>query len=468
MKRLNMTASLGYGIGNFSESSFYQFVNTFQLVFLTSVVGIDPAMAGTIVSLTIFADAAGTVFIGHISDNLRCRFGRRRPLILLSTIADPLIFLMCFITVDQPREIQFIYYLITGALFWMAYSLYYIPYSALGAEVAEGYNERIQLRSVSRFFSVAGSCLASAVPLTAIEMMTKRGVSEPKAWFFFCALFAGILGLCMLVCWNSTRGFERLDSVPGQKVRLMLILKDFAQIMKLKAMYLLVLSKIAFMTAYTLYTVTMLFFFRFNLGLPGTTISALYLFSTALSLLFTPLILKLAVVLDKKTQMAAAFLAAGAGGLLLSLFGIETFVPLLLWIGLFSFANCTYWQLSNAMFYDVTEVDEMANGVKREGSITSLQCLWGTLTSAVTFQAVGQFLKGSGFDSAVQLQSGEALAGIAKIFIFYPSAGLIAAAILLVFYPMNRENFRLLKKAMERKKNNLDYSEYKSVIRKLI
>ena len=154
--------------------------------------------------------------------------------------------------------------------------------------------------------------------------------------------------------------------------------------------------------------------------------------------------------------------------MLLSLVRIESLGPALIWISLFSFANSTYWQLSNAMFYDITEVDEMANGAKREGSITSLQCLWGTLTSAAAFQAVGQLLKISGFDSSAPPQHQEALAGIAKIFVLYPSTGLIVASLLLFYYPMDRRNFELLKEAMERKKKNLDYGEYESVIRKLV
>lgn len=468
MKKLSAKAALGYGVGSFSEASFYQFVNTFYLIFLTSVAGIAPGMAGTIVSLTILADAVGTVFIGHASDNLRCRFGRRRPLLLFSTIFNPLIFTLCFITLDQSREFQFTYYLIAGALFWISYSLFYIPYSALGAEITADYNERIRLRSVSRMFSVAGSCLATAVPLTVIEMMTARGASEQGAWLFFCILFAVTLGLLMLVCWNNTRGFEKPPLDPREKIRPALILKDFWQIMKLRVMYLLVSSKVAFMTAYTFYTGAMLFFLRFNLGLTGRTISAIYLFTNALSLLFTPLILKLAVRFDKKKQMAMAFFIAGAGGMLLSLVRIESLGPALIWISLFSFANSTYWQLSNAMFYDITEVDEMANGAKREGSITSLQCLWGTLTSAAAFQAVGQFLKISGFDSSALPQHQEALAGIAKIFVFYPSTGLMIASLLLFYYPMDRRNFELLKEAMERKKKNLDYGEYERIIRKLV
>ena len=468
MRRLSRKISLGYGSGNFSEASFYQFVNSFQLVFLTSIVGIDPGIAGTIVSITVLMDAAGTMFIGHFSDNLRCRYGRRRPLILFSTFFNPIIFLMCFITVNQSRPVQFIYYVITGMLFWISYSLYYIPYSALGAEITNDYDERIELRSISRMFSVVGSCFATVVPLTLIETMNNGGLSEQTSWFIFCAAFAAILGVNMFICWNNTRGFEQENHNQKEKINLVLILKDFGQIMKLKVMYMLVMSKVAFMFGYTLYTAGMMFFMQYKLGLTGRATSTLYLFYTLLSFAFTPIILKLAVKFDKKKQMLFSFLLTGIGGLVLSLTGVDRYGTALLWVGLFSFANSTYWQLSNAMFYDVTEVDELANQVKREGSITSLQCLWGTLTSSVSIQIMGLLLKLDGFDASQEVQTMKALVGIEKMFILYPSIGFLIGAFLLIIYPMDRKNFEIVKKALERKRSNLDYSEYNNILKKLI
>lgn len=467
MSGLNKKISFGYGSGTFSEAGFYQFVNSFQLVFLTSVVGIDPGIAGTIVSITILMDAVGTMFIGHFSDNLKCRYGRRRPLILISAIFNPVIFMMCFLTVRN-HEIQFLYYVITGMLFWISYTLYYIPYSALGAEITTDYNDRIKLRSISRMFSVAGGCFATVVPLTTIDIMTDMGVSDQRAWFVFSAAFALVLGASMLICWNNTRGFEKKQL--GQKVKInpVLILRDFAQIIKLKVMYMLLLAKVAFMFAYTLYTAGMMFFMRYQLGLHGKTTSTLYLFYMALSFIFTPIILKLAVRFDKKRQMLFSFLLTGAGGLVLSLTGVESYQTALLWVGLFSFANSTYWQLSNAMFYDVTEVDELVNEVKREGSITSLQCLWGTLTSSISLQIVGLLLKTSGFDASLASQTDQSLSGIGKTFIVYPSIALVIGAFLLFLYPMDRKSFEAVKHALERKRNNQDYSEYSSAFKKLI
>jgi len=468
MKGLNRRISFGYGSGTFSEAGFYQFVNSFQLVFLTSIVGIGPAVAGTIVSVTVLMDAIGTMFIGHFSDNLRCKYGRRRPLILFSTVFNPIIFLMCFVAIRQPLQIQFAYYVITGMLFWISYSLYYIPYSALGAEITTDYDDRIELRSISRMFSVAGSCFATVVPLTAIEMMTDKGLPDQVSWFVFCAVFALILGVSMFICWNNTRGFEKENHNQKEKINLVFILKDFIQIMKLKVMYMLVISKVVFMFGYTLYTAGMMFFMHYKLGLSGRTTATLYLFYTVLSFIFTPVILKLAVRFDKKKQMLFAFFLTGACGMALSLIGVESYWAALLWVGSFAFANSTFWQLSNAMFYDVTEVDELVNGVRREGSITSLQCLWGTLTSSLSLQIVGLLLKANEFQAAREVQTMQALSGIERIFITYPAIALMIGSSLLILYPMDRKKFETVRKALERKKNNLDYSEYGRTLRKLI
>ena len=53
----NLRTKLFYGAGYLPDPCFYQFIASFQIVFLTGVVGLSPAVAGTISSVTIMSDA---------------------------------------------------------------------------------------------------------------------------------------------------------------------------------------------------------------------------------------------------------------------------------------------------------------------------------------------------------------------------------------------------------------------------
>jgi Na+/melibiose symporter-like transporter len=78
-----------------------------------------------------------------------------------------------FITVQASIWVQIIYYVLMGSLFWIAYSLFYIPYTALGAEIALDYDGRTKLRSITRVFTIMGTFLANVCPLLAIGILLK-------------------------------------------------------------------------------------------------------------------------------------------------------------------------------------------------------------------------------------------------------------------------------------------------------
>ena len=47
--KMTLAVKLGYASASFGDSATYSFVNTFLLFFLTTVAGIEPAAAGTII-----------------------------------------------------------------------------------------------------------------------------------------------------------------------------------------------------------------------------------------------------------------------------------------------------------------------------------------------------------------------------------------------------------------------------------
>ncbi|NBI64866.1 hypothetical protein D3Z38_17950 [Clostridiales bacterium] len=58
----------------------------FFLFFLTDIAGVSPAIAGTISLIAVLWDAITDPIIGFISDNLRSKYGRRRPMMIVSSV----------------------------------------------------------------------------------------------------------------------------------------------------------------------------------------------------------------------------------------------------------------------------------------------------------------------------------------------------------------------------------------------
>ena len=116
--------------------------------FLTTVVGMSPERAGTVLSAIVLIDGVTSVFIGYISDHTGSRYGRRRPYLLASVA--PLVLGLTLLFCKLPLEgtAQMTFYIIIGIIFWFGYGLYYTPYTALGAELTDDYNERSLLLSL--------------------------------------------------------------------------------------------------------------------------------------------------------------------------------------------------------------------------------------------------------------------------------------------------------------------------------
>ena len=133
-KKGGLRKYVAYGTGFLGDALYYQFISSYLLVFLTGAVGMNPKDAGTVGSIIVLADAAGSLFVGRFTDGLKCRYGRRRPVLLFSAFVLPLLFCLLFITVPGADPQRVVYYTATGLLFYLFFILYFVSQTAFGAD----------------------------------------------------------------------------------------------------------------------------------------------------------------------------------------------------------------------------------------------------------------------------------------------------------------------------------------------
>ena len=122
-------------------------------------------MKAWIVSLAMMlpriVDAFVDPFMGHVSDNSRTRWGRRKPFLVLGCfLASLFLFLIWCGDKEWSKTLQLIHLAGMGVLFYVSWGLYSMAYTALGYELTDDYNER------SKIASIAG--IVTAVVLLAI------------------------------------------------------------------------------------------------------------------------------------------------------------------------------------------------------------------------------------------------------------------------------------------------------------
>jgi Na+/melibiose symporter-like transporter len=188
----------------------------------------------------------------------------------------------------------------------------------------------------------------------------------------------------------------------------------------------------------------------FQMHLSGSLISGLMLVFGVLGIVAAVPMMRLARRFDKRSMLIVCL---GVGGCLTAaarFVGVARFsMPILLFLLIvYVAASTAYWQLMPAAFYDICEVDEYENGVKRAGTITSTLPMAQSIASAVGMQLLGVRLQIGGFSSGAASQSPEALNAVFDCFTLLPGLLLAVSALFMLRFPITTRRFEEIKRAL--------------------
>lgn len=434
MKKIDL---LGYGAATFADSAPYNFVTVYLILFMTTVAGMSPEVSGTVSSVIILADGVVGALIGYISDNISWKYGRRRPFLIVAVLPLVIGLMLLFSTINATTAVQTAFYIFAGLMFWLGFSMYYTPYTALGAELTDDYNERSVLRTIARLFGIAGNFIGMVLPLIFVKYMLSRGVAENRAWFMMAAMLAVIAGGSIIITWISTKGKEQpVENEEGQ-INIRKLISEYLQILKLKPFKHMIVVIGMYIVANTFYNSSMVFFARYNLGMGDEVTSSIFLISIIANLIYTPVMGVCAVKFGKKNTLAMSMLLSGLCAVAFFIIGINSYFQMGVYAVIYSISYTCFWQLINAVMYDITEVGEYVLDKRLEGSISSVYGLIFTIFTSIATQIVGWLLK---FDF------------VNAAFVLLPGLCLIAAAVAQFIYPINERTFNRLKEAIQCKK----------------
>jgi GPH family glycoside/pentoside/hexuronide:cation symporter len=176
-----------YSTGDFIDGVHGVALGQFLLFFLTAVVGLSGSAAGSILALTLIVDAFADPLVGYVSDNARFKSGRRHPFMLASII--PLgvsMGLLFSVPHFQSPGLLFGYVLVVLLMVRFSYSLFMLPYIALGAELVRDYTERSVLQVYRNFLNICAVLitvvLGFGVFMSGANGLLTRGNYAPFGW----------------------------------------------------------------------------------------------------------------------------------------------------------------------------------------------------------------------------------------------------------------------------------------------
>lgn len=126
------------------------------------------AAIGAVSFLARAFDAIADPVVGHFSDRVDTRWGRRKPWVLAGTLVCAVAILFLF---SPPRSADIGYYTLFCFAFYVGYALFDVPSKAWGSELSRHYAERSRIAIFATVASVLGAfgfwfALIAQVPFT--------------------------------------------------------------------------------------------------------------------------------------------------------------------------------------------------------------------------------------------------------------------------------------------------------------
>lgn len=470
--KLGFRTKLSYGIGGICDNTLYTLSGTYLLLFLTTVAGVSPAMAGTITAIGSVWEALCAPVVGYLSDNTLSRFGKRKPFLIAAAFPVAIVTSLMFTAIDAGPVFKAVYYTGMIILFWTAFSTEFISYMAWGSDLTDDYDERTVLRSYAYVFNQVGMCIGMVLPTMIVDYCMNLGRTAAQAWQTV-GIVAGVSGgAALLICALTITKDDNKNFVKPkdrEKINLLSmfksIIKDYFNILKLRPIRFILGASIVYLIANTLFSSDRVFYMTYNLNMSQTQISLMMLIITASGIAFVPFIAKLSAVFDKKTVFMAGI---GVSGVLMvagRFVGIESLAAVIAVCLIYSVANTCYWQLMPSMLYDVCEVEELVSGKKHSGSVISLQALSESLSIAVGMQALGIALELAGFASEQAVQPEGALTWVSNMFTLVPGIFMILVFVIMTKYPINKKIFHKVMdiKALKDEGREVDMTEIEKI-----
>ena len=190
--------------GSIASGAVFNAMALFALFYMTSVLGISPGLAGTLLLATKLYDAVTDPLMGSISDRTQHRLGPRRPYVLVGSITMGLSFAAFFNLPELSGNSLIAVTTLALLLYSTCYTIFAVPYLAMPPTVAPDYDARAQLMSFRVAFLIVGVFLGAVGGPKIVEL----GGTGAPGFGLLGIVIGAIATLVGLAAFLGTRGIQ--------------------------------------------------------------------------------------------------------------------------------------------------------------------------------------------------------------------------------------------------------------------
>ncbi|MGO4536172.1 MFS transporter [Leifsonia sp. 2MCAF36] len=433
-----------YAVGSLGTGGFSTLPGLVLVYYLTDSLGVAAIAAGAVVTVAKVWDVLIDPVIGARSDRMLAQHGSRRPMMLAGAIGLPVFFLLTFAVLPGTAPgVAAVWVLGAFVLTATAFSLFQVPYIALPAELASGYDQRTRLLTW-RVVVLTFAILLFGAGGPALRAL---GGGNTFTGYLLMALVAGVvIGVGMLVsAFVAPRGLPAGVLAPRESILATLrsnyaagmhVLRDSQPFRALLLTFLLQGLATGLMLAGANYVATWVLHSE-------DAVTFLFIALIAPALIVTPLWGVVARRIGKERGFAISSILFGVAALsmvaLLWAPGAWVYAP----VAVAGAAYAGMQSLPMAMLPDVISHDARRNGDGRAGSFGGMWTAGETTGMALGATVLSVVLAASGYVSrsaaaAEAAQPGSAVAGIALSFSLIPAVIIAVSLVPLARYRLRK------------------------------
>lgn len=453
-----------------ANGSFY-IIGLFLIPFLTKVEGLSTAQAGIVVLCAKLCDAVTDPVMGIITDRTRSKLGRHRPWLIIGLIPVMLTYFgmwYSFGISNAESTLKMFYFTGMYMLFSTAYTVIIVPHTAMLPVLAPKYNLRTQYNSVKTIIDAIGTEGSFIIATLILSYTAKQGkgfLSNAVSAFGntpqFNPSFKGrfmIMGLVLCLFFSlpllaTFFGTKEPNSKNEQfppfsfkeflrEYKSIWSSRAFKQYFALSLFNCLSLSFISNTSYYFLDNVAgMVSLYAITTIIAQAGEAAGFPLNYAISI-------NLSKQAPAKIELPFIVLALG-----LSFFvhkGSPTFLLILVYI-FYNFGLAGVNTVTGNIFPDITDVDQMISGERREGKIATFSTLIKKTISGVSAALTGFILHFFGFNPNAAQNTPTALFGVRFTYAVLPIIFICFSIIAAYKYKMKKQDHALILRAINEK-----------------
>ena len=433
--------------------------------------GVQPWLVGLALTLIRVWDAITDPIAGWLSDNLRSKYGRRRPFILIAGILSGLLLPILFLVSPSWVEIKFLgvsavfwYMLLSTLIYIPIISAFTVPYYSLGAEMSPDYEERTSImsyRSMAQKISELGNFYALRFTNLAWFLIPGTGQKNTLLGIqVYTAILGAIMAILAITIFFRTkeRYYEKVVVKDAKKIS---ILSGFGETLRCQPYRQIVIMGGAFTLGTSMVGALGYYATVFYVAGGDKIIGDNWQFWMGVAfmlggLIGIPLLANLSHRIGKRQAAVVACVIGMCG------YGGSWFLytPAIQWLqtissGLMGMAAASLWMLHSSIGADIIDYDELKTGKRREGAFTACASYILKLGNSFGYYLSGLILTWSGFTWKLKVQAPETIFWVRSSLASLPIVGLIIAIIFVLRVPLTRQKSEEIRRSLEARRGTV-------------